>query len=136
MFNQITIFSKSSIVLINNIFMSWYWKHHYLVHHGHMQSPIGTFTSDGVKQLICHLLKQWSQTNIVVTPHDYPHNVHHKLVGMMNPLCNLHMKGDIVHNFAHGLSTLNHPNLPIAKPLKVKPFSNIEWHDQSSHLMW
>jgi hypothetical protein len=96
------------------------------VHHGHTQSPIGTFKSDVVKQLICHLLEQWSQTNTIVTPHDYSHNMHHKLVGMMDPLCNLHMKGDIVHDFAHGLSTPNHPDLPTTKPLKVKPSSHID----------
>jgi hypothetical protein len=70
--------------------------------------------------------KTWSQTNTVVTPHDYSYNMHHKLIGMMDPLCDLYMKGNIVRDFAHGLSILNHPNLPTIKPLKVKPFPRIE----------
>jgi hypothetical protein len=58
-------------------------KHVYLVHRGHTQSPMGTFKSGGIKQSICHPLKQWSQTNMVGAPCDYSHNIQCKLVGTM-----------------------------------------------------
>jgi hypothetical protein len=53
-------------------------KHVYLVHCGHTQFPMGTSKSGGVKQPICHPLKQQSQTNLVVAPCDYLHNMHCK----------------------------------------------------------
>jgi hypothetical protein len=31
-----------------------------------------------------------------------------------------HVEGDMVHNFAHGLSIFDHPNLLIKKPHKLK----------------
>ncbi len=48
------------------------------MHHGHTQSPIGTFTNGTVGQPICHLVEQWSQTNMVDARHDSPHNMHCK----------------------------------------------------------
>jgi len=41
-------------------------KHVYLMHHGHIQFPMGTFRSGGIKQPIYHPLEQWSQTNMIV----------------------------------------------------------------------
>jgi hypothetical protein len=44
---------------------------------------------------------------------------------MMDLIGYRHGKGDMVHNFAHGLSIFDHPNLPITKPQKVTP-SHVE----------
>jgi hypothetical protein len=46
-----------------------------------------------------------------------------------------HGKGDMVHNFALGLSIFDHPKLPITKPLKVTP-SHVKLHNELSHPMW
>ncbi len=53
------------------------------MHHGYTWFLVGTFTNGGVKQSIYHPLKQWSQTNMVTTPHDSPHSMHHNHVGTM-----------------------------------------------------
>ncbi len=53
------------------------------MHHGHIQSSIGTFKSGSVRQPICHPLKQHAQANMVIAPHDFPHNMHYKHVNIM-----------------------------------------------------
>jgi hypothetical protein len=71
------------------MFISWYWG---LTQNNNTRlldalwtnhSPIATSTSGGVKQPICHLLKQWSQINMVITPCDSPHNMHYKFAKIM-----------------------------------------------------
>jgi len=42
---------------------------------------------------------------------------------MMDPLGHPHVEGDMEHNSTHGLSILDHPDLPTTKPYKVKPFN-------------
>jgi hypothetical protein len=62
---------------------------------------MGTFRSGGVKQPIYYPLEQWSQTNMVVAPCDFPNNIHRKLakiMAMMHPIGHSHMEGDMVHN--------------------------------------
>jgi hypothetical protein len=117
MFNQITTFPKSSIVQINNISIcsgnKAYYKDKANLFRASLRHPISS--NGGVKTCICHLLKQWSQTKIVATFGDPSHNMHHKLVGATandESICP-HVKSDMVHNFAHGTSTFDHPNLLI-----------------------
>ncbi len=59
--------------------------------------------------------------NMVVTPHDFPHNMLRKSSGIMandgSTLPFTHVEGDMVHNFTHGLSIFDHPNLLIKNPI-------------------
>jgi hypothetical protein len=43
---------------------------------------------------------------------------------MMDPLEHSHVESDIVHNFAHGFSILDYPNLPTMKPHNKKTFAH------------
>jgi hypothetical protein len=52
-----------------------------------------------------------------------------KLWPTMDSLGHAHVKGDMMHNFTHGLSIFDHPNIPITKSQKVKPFSHVKWHN-------
>jgi hypothetical protein len=70
---------------------------------------------------ICYILEQWSQTNIIVAPHDSPHNMHHKHTRTMAN-DGFACASDMVLNSTHNLSIFDHLDLPITKCHKVRPF--------------
>jgi hypothetical protein len=60
-----------------------YGNHIYRVHRGQNHLATDTWSKGGVKHAMSHPLEHRSQTNIVVTPVDCPHNIHHKPTGIM-----------------------------------------------------
>jgi hypothetical protein len=83
---------------------------------------------------MCHPLEHQSQTNIMATPMDKPHNIHHKPIGLTaKDFVHPHWENDMVDNYAHGPSMSNYFVLPTTILWKVR---HAKSHDLQSHPMW
>jgi hypothetical protein len=77
--------------------------------------------------------EHWSQTNIVATVVDCPHNIHRKATCItalkMGQSSHPHWEDDMVHNYAHGPSMSNHLVPPTIIFQKVGPSKHAKSQD-------
>ncbi len=63
------------------------------------------------------------------TPRNYPHNIHHKLIGTTvndGQFGHSHWENDMVHNCTLGPSIFDHLGLPTITLLKVELYAHIK----------